>query len=1061
MMQAMKKFISTLFVLFACISALYAQQTVKGTVKDSKGEPLAGVVVLLQGTTLGASTDVSGAWSLSLPEGKKLTLVFSCIGYKEQTVETAGRAVIDVVMRDDAEQLEEVVIVGYGAMRRSDLTGSLSSVKIDDETAGRSTSIDQLLEGRAAGVQVLSSSSSPDAGVTIRVRGIATFTGNSDPLYVVDGIIVNGASSSIATMSVGSSSNAASETTNGLAGINPQDIASIEILKDASATAIYGSQGSNGVVLITTKSASRDLPVIRFNTGVTVSQTTKRIDVLSFDEYVDYLENYPNNPSANRYLSYIYDNYQDKENRTLKVTPMDWQDYITRTAVGQRYYFSVSGRPHDTAYFFSLGYTHSEGVLKRTDSDNITGRLNLQRNLGKRLSIRFKTSFGYTKSDLVTGQVSGGNVTSRSSLLRSTLRSKPYMYKTPEAEDEDEVQTDSDADLLYGPNRWLTMSTNTSERFRIIPSLQLDWTISNVWSFRSTFGGEVNSEERIKTKAAKISVGNGNMAGIGAGRGTRFNFDNTLTAKKTWKLHTLTATFGQSASKNTYRSESVSGWNLPQTNAEALDINNAESVYSQIDAYTNNQSTLMSLFARGIYNYGERYILTSTVRLDGSSKFQGRNRWGVFPSMAFAWRLTSEPWFHVPAVSNAKLRLGWGQVGNQAISNYQTSRTFGTTILGSHFNSSGKDVVTYQSNIDNPDLKWETSDQLNAGIDLSLWRGRLTFTADIYRKDTWDLLQSKSTAISTGIGSMYVNDGTIRNTGLEFSLDAVPVKRGSLEWSIGGNISFNRNTILSVGETGDSGMLFIDPDKPAKQTSYFFGSTMQTSGDTSPLNIFIEGESMGLFYGYLTDGIVQNGEVGLGFAEGETRAPGNIKYRDLNGNGYIDVGDRTIIGDPLPLFTYGFNTSLSFKGFTLSASFSGAYDFDIFNMNNVQDYSTDYSKNVRKVAVVNAWSETNPSDKWPALGYSDYYFSDRFVEDGSYLRLSDVTLSWAVPVKKNFKYVKGLTLSLSLGNLFVWSDYSGYSPFSNPFGASVQRIGVDLNSAPYPQSCSFDAKFTF
>ena len=1058
----MKKTLTILCFFLAGILSAAGQQLVRGTVKDAKGEPIAGAVVMLQGNAAtGTSTDNNGAWSLQLPAGKGQKLTFTCISYKEQTVEVNGRAVIDVILRDDAEQLEEVVVVGYGAMRRSDLTGSVTSVKIDSETAAKSSSLDQMLEGRAAGVQVLSSSSSPDAGVTLRVRGIATFTGNSDPLYVVDGVIVNGAAQSITTMSVGSSSNASAESTNGLAGINPQDIASIEILKDASATAIYGSQGSNGVVLITTKSASRDMPVIRFNTGTTLSRATRRIDVLSFDEYVEYLENYPDNPSAQAYLSQIFDNYTDRDNRTLKVTPTDWQDYITRTAVGQRYYLSVSGRPRNTNYFFSVGYTHSEGVLKRTNSDNITGNLNLQRNLARDLSVRFKTSFGYTRSDLVTGQVSGGNVTSRSSLLRSTLRSKPFMFKNPEAEDEDETRTDSDADLLYGPNRWLLMSTNTSERFRIIPSLQLDYKINSWISFRSTFGGEVNAEERIKTKGGKISVGNGNLAGVGSGRGTRFNFDNTFTGKKSWNRHTLTATVGQTASKTTYRSESISGWNLPQEHAGILDINNAQSIYSQIDAYSNNQSTLMSFFARGIYNFADRYILTSTVRFDGSSKFQGANKWGVFPSMAFAWRVTSEPWFHFPVVSNAKLRLGWGLVGNQAISNYQTSRTFATSMLGSHFNDSGKEVITYQSNIDNPNLKWETSNQLNAGLDLSLWRGRFTLTADAYRKDTWDLLQSKNTAISTGIGSMYVNDGTIRNDGLELSFDAVPVKRGSLEWSVGANISFNRNKIMSVGETGDSGMLFLDPDQPARQVSYFFGSTMQTSGDTSPLNIFVEGESMGLFYGYLTDGVVQTGELGMGFAEGEVREPGSLKYRDLNGNGYIDVGDRTIIGNPLPKFTYGFNTSFSWHGFTLSAAFSGAYRFDIFNMNNTQDYATDYTKNVRKVAVKNAWSPTHPSNKWPGIGKVDYYFSDRFVEDGSYLRLSDLSLSWAVPVSKQSKVLRGLTLSLALGNLFVWTRYSGYSPFSNPFGANVHRMGVDLNSAPYPQSFSFDAKFTF
>ena len=1059
MMSVMKKI---LFVFcFALIGIVSVAQniSVKGTVKDVKGDPLVGVAVMLEGnTTVGTVTDVDGKYQLSIPSAKNQNLVFTSIGYKEKKVAVAGKAVVDVELEEDTTMLEETVVVGYGAMRRSDITGALTSVKIDDETAAKSNSIDQMLEGRAAGVQVLSSSSSPDAGVTIRVRGIASFSGNTDPLYVVDGVIVDGAAQSVTTMSVGSFTNAV-EQTNGLAGINPQDIASIEILKDASATAIYGSQGANGVVLITTKSASRDVPVIRFNAGVTVSVPGSRVDMMNFDEYVDYLSIHPD-LAAQSALKNIY---TDPENRQgLKVTPVDWQDYVSRTAVGQRYYLSISGRPKQTSYFFSLGYTHSEGVIKRTNSDNITASLNLQKDITRNLTVRFKTNFGFTKSDLVTGSVSGGNVTSRSSVLRSALRAKPLVYRDPNSAIEDETMTDTDSEMMYGPDRLLAGTNNTSERYRVIPSLSLDWKITTWLTFKSALGGELNTEERIKTREERISVGNGNIAGIGDGKGAKFNFDNTLTAKKSWKKHNLTFTLGQSSSMNTYSSESVTGWNLPQKYAYEQDINNAISDYSQIDAYTRSRSTLLSFFARGIYNYGDRYILTATARYDGSSKFQGKNKWGFFPSLAFAWRLTGEPWFNVPVISNAKLRLGWGQVGNQAISNYQTTRTFASGMLGSHINDSGKEAITYQSNLNNPDLKWETSDQLNLGLDLSLWRGRLTLTADAYSKKTRDLLQSKNVAISTGIASMYVNDGVIRNDGLEITVEGVPVKRGSLEWILGGNISFNRNTVVSIGSTGDRGMLFLDPSRPAKDCSYFYGSAMQTSGDTNPLNIFIEGQPMGLFYGYKTDGIVQADETDVpGFSEGAYLSPGQIKYKDLNGNGYIDVGDRTIIGNPLPLFTYGFNTSLSYRGFTLAVAFSGAYGFDIFNMNNIQDYETSYQKNVRREAVKNAWSPTNPSNEWPAIGEIDTRFSDRYVEDGSYLRLSDLSLGYNVPLSKKSKVLHGLNISVAAGNLLVWTKYSGYSPFSNSFGSNVKRMGVDLNSAPYPKSVSLDLKFTF
>ena len=1055
----MKRFFALIFVSLLWFAGYSQAISVEGTVKDTDGAPVAGVVVMVQGSSSNAAvSDAKGHYRINVPSGES-SLLFNCLGFKDKVVPVAKRAVIDVEMENEAQSLDEVVVVGYGAMRRSDLTGSVTSVKINEENASKSSSLDQMLEGRAAGVQVLADNSSPDAGVTIRVRGIASFSGNTDPLYVVDGIIVNGASQSITTMSVGSSSNA-TESTNGLSGINPQDIASIEILKDASATAIYGSQGSNGVVLITTKSASRDIPVVRFNSGVTVSRATRKIPLLNYDEFVDYLANYPDNTAAVAYLSNMY---EDPATRSgIKVTPMDWQDYIMRTGVSQRYYLSVSGRPKDTNYFFSIGYYHSEGVLKRTQSDNVSGRLNLEKRYGRNIKLTFKTSFGYTKSDMVTGAVSGGNVTSRSSLIRTAMRSKPFMFKSPDAAEEDESQTDADSELMYGPNRWLKGSSNTSERIRIIPSGSFEWRFLPWLTFRSTAGGEVAVQERVKTKAEKISVGNGNLAGIGEDRTVLYNLDNLLIASKKVKKHSISMTLGQSASRNMYSVESVSGWNLPQTNAREKDINNALPQYSQLDSWYRSQSSLLSFFGRGIYSYSDRYVLTATLRFDGSSKFQGSNKWGVFPSLAFAWRIASEPWFKVPVISNAKLRLGWGQVGNQAISNYQTRRTFATSVLGSHFDNSFKEIVLAASNLANPYLKWETSNQINAGLDLSLWKGRFTITADIYRKDTWDLLQSKNVALSTAIGSMYVNDGTIRNEGLELSIDTVPYKKGSMEWTLGGNISFNRNKIVSVGAGGDSGVLYLEPGKDPVKVNYFYGSTLQTSGDTNPLNIFVEGQPMGLFYGYLTDGIVQLGEQAPGFSEGEVSEPGSLKYRDLNGNGYIDVGDRTIIGNPLPDFTYGFNTSFSFRGVTLALTFSGAYGFYIFNMNNIQDYATNYTKNVRREAVVNAWSETNPSNKWPKIGVVDNHFSDRFVEDGSYLRLSDVTLSYAVPLKKEkVKFLKALNLSAGVGNALVLTHYSGFSPFANSFGANVKRMGVDLNSAPYPLSFNFDVKFTF
>lgn len=1053
----MKRIIAFISFLAMTTVAIAQGQTIKGVVRDSKGEPVIGAAVMPESNkTVGVITDEKGAYTISIPGGDGQKLVFACYGYQELTVPVNRRAIIDVVMEDDLEQLDEAVVVGYGAMRRSDLTGSVASVKIDEDNAIRSSTLDQLLEGRAAGVQVLSNSGSPDAAVTIRIRGISTFTGASDPLYVVDGTVISGSAQEVGTMTIGSAANA-NDSSNGLTGINPQDIASIEILKDASATAIFGSRGANGVVLITTKQAQRDIPVIRFNFGLTVSQRMNKIEMLGYDEWVDMLvEGYNDTSYYNTY-------YSDPDTRQIRTREaVDWQDYVNRTSVSQRYFLSVAGRPKGYNYLFSLGYNRTEGIVKSTDSDNISARLNLKKDISKSFRMGFNAALGYTYANIQTGSVLSGNNTTRSSLFRSVLRSRPMILTTKE-EDDDEDAVSTVDDISYSPMRFLNNSTNISERFRVIPSLFAEYDILDWLQFKSTLGGDVQTNDRSKSRTAILSAGNGNIAGVGAGQRWNINWDNTLTANRQWRGHSLNLTLGQSMSRNVSSAQSISGSYLLQTNARELALNTADENHTNYESFYISESSLMSFFGRGIYNYKDRYVLTSTLRFDGSSKFQGRNKWGIFPSFAFAWRLVKEPWFHIPAVSNAKLRLGWGRVGNQAIGSYQTRNTFSAGSRGNHFSESETEAVFYPSNIANPDLKWESSDQVNTGLDLSLWKGRFTLTVDAYVKDTKDLLQNKILPFSSGFSTMSVNDGTIRNSGLEFTLDTTPLKIGKFEWALGGNISFNRNKILDVGASGDDGELYMSKHaaSPVK-CKYFYGSPLQSVGDLNPINIFIEGQSMGLFYGYATDGIVQEGETGV-WTDGMTKGPGDYKYVDMDGDGLLTPADRTVIGNPMPLFSYGFNTSFSWKRLSLSADFSGVYGNDLYNLNNVQDFELSIAHNARADRYRGAWRADAPSNKFPAVKIvqHDTLLSDVYVEDGSYFRISNISLSYALPIKKTSKVLHGLAFTLSVGNVYVWTRYSGFSPMNNPFGSSVTRMGVDLNSGAVPRTYNFDIKFTF
>lgn len=1055
----MKKILLFIFCVFGFCFYLNAEiRTISGTVKDSKGEPIVGAVIMEEGAqNVATVTGPDGRFSLHADFVTGSTLVCSCISFKESKFTIGKASDYTIVLEEDAELLDEVIVVGYGAMRRSDLTGSVTSIKVDEDDAARSTTLDQMLEGRAAGMQVLSTGGSPDAGINIRIRGLSSF-GDSEPLYVVDGIVMNCASEELTTID-----NSASPT-NGLSGINPQDIASIEILKDASATAIYGSLGANGVVLITTKRGERDKPQINLNAGVTVSQALKKMDVLSFDEYLQFLEEYPSKLSSSM-LSQMFDGYVDPQNRgTLKVTPMDWQDYTLRTSVSQRYFLSISGNPKSINYMFSLGYDKNDGIVKTSTSENYSMRLNLEKKLAKKLTIGLKNNFAYTKSNLLNGASNGAATGSSSSVLRSMICSRPFAYKNPA--DEDESPVDGDDELRYGPSRWLTEVKNLSERFRITPSIFLNWNIIKPLTFKSTFGGDFRSETRTQTKTYKLSPTDGNQVGVGKATNIRYNWDNLLTYDFKSQYHKFSVTLGQSYSKWIRAEEYVYGKHLAQPKAEAYAINTADPSYSSMN-YSETLNSLMSVFARGVYNYRDRYVLTATYRFDGSSKFQGKNKWSQFPSFAFAWRPVNEEWFKVPVISNMKLRGGWGRVGNQAISNYQTQNVYDfTTSIGNWMSTSGVQMGVKPGNISNPDLKWETSEQFNVGLDISFWKGRLAATVDAYYKTTKDLLQAKNVALSTGFNTIYVNDGSINNKGIEFSLNTTPVKTKFFELNISGNMSFNRNTITGIGESGDSGMIYLSEGN-LQQVNYWNGDKLQNSGYTNALNIFIEGQPMGLFYGFKTDGIIQEGETGPGFAKGETRGPGYIKYVDLDGNGYIDLNDRTIIGNPLPKFTYGFRINASFDNFTLKASFSGAYGFDIYNFSNMSDYMTDMTEhNIMKVAWTNAWTPENKSNSFPGVAKTstteDGRFSDRYVEDGSYLRLSNIALTYDLPINaKKSKVFKRVAFTLSCDNPFIVTSYSGWSPYYNSFGGNVRRMGVDSNAYPPARSYNFDVKFTF
>lgn len=966
--------------------------------------------------------------------------------------------VLAEIYAEKQDTLEEIVVVGYGAMRKSDLTGAVTSIRVEDDEAARSTSLDQLMQGKAAGVQIVRNGGAPDGGISVRIRGLSSFNGSSEPLYVVDGVLLNTSQGGETLLSRGADNGSSDEAMNGLLGLSPSDIQSIEVLKDASATAIYGALGANGVVLITTKTGRKERPTIRFTAGVDVSMPSKRIDVLSFDEYVQYLED----TGSTGYLNEIY---EDPANHAgLKVRPVDWQKEAMRTAVSQRYNFAIYGKPKNLSYAFSLSFNDMRGVIKQTGVRQYIGRLNLDWTLHPKVKIGTRFNMAHIHSDM-TQSTGGGRMSSATSLARSMLSYRPYFADYDL--DDSQIYDDGDEDVKSSPYRWLdkTHFSNDRKDYRITPNLYVEAKLANWVTFKSSAGLDYRNSERRKFKSSAINTtSTGSSGAIGTYEYFNWNWDNMFMMNGKWKGHSLSGTVGTTLYSRFVGTQTIEGWNIDQFKGGLDCINYAP---NRRESYTEAKSTTLSFLARGIYNYKDRYVLTATFRADGSSKFIGKNRWGFFPSFAFAWRISQEPWFHSSWISSMKLRAGWGRVGDQSIADYQTTSTYTISAISAHDpgNISETSVTVTPSNLANPHLRWETTEQVNGGVDLSLWNGRLSITADGYMKTTFDLLQSKEIPASSGMTSYYVNEGKIRNSGFELTVEAVPVKTADLEWVIGGNLTLNRNKIVSVSKTADRKSIWISTTEQREVVCFEGAQIGNSAYCAQTANIFMEGYEMGLFYGYKVKRIVPEGETGTPISNGGLpREPGSLDYYDLNGNGYIDEGDRTIIGNPNPKLIYGFNTSLRYKGLTFSMAFSGSHGNDLFNFNSSVETATNITRhNVLRSAYYDAWSPENPGAAYPAINRienSDFKkFSSMYVEDGSYLRISNISLSYLIALRK--KAIRNITLTGSVANAYVFTKYTGWDPDVNTYGTNVKKMGIDGGSYPSCRTFSFDIRLTF
>jgi TonB-linked SusC/RagA family outer membrane protein len=1033
------------YLLFSCfISAqAIAQTKVSGTVTDTSGETLVGVSVSVKNTKTVTGTNNQGKFQITLPVGAK-TLVFKYIGFHDQEVTVTNNTDLKVILKSNVSNLDEVVVIGYGSTTRRELTGSVASVKMVDLQKAPVKSFDEALAGRVAGVQVTSSEGKPGSSIDIVIRGTNSITQNNSPLFVVDDMIFEDPNGS-GTSSV-----------NPVNTIDPNDIESIDILKDAVATAIYGARGANGVVIITTKKGKLGKPVISYDGYYGVQENNKRMELLNGYDFVKLMNEIDPVRTKSLYLKnglLTLDSYKD-------VQGINWEDQIMQTAAMQNHYLSVAGGTETTKYNVSFSNLNQEGIIINSGFNRTQGRFSLDQTITKKLKFGLNANFAKTKT--YGTSTSAATYSNSLNLLYSVWAYRP-------------VTANDDLDLLTSG-----FDDETSGDFRFNPILTTKDELRETYG--STFNGSAYAEYSI-LPSLKLRVSGSynqgvrdveNFNGPNSRTGATGNYlvsggkifynsnswlnSNTLTYIKRFnKKHLVNAMLGLSFEEskgNVYGGYSVL---LPNANLglDGADQGTPNTIYSSSSNYSQ-----VSSFFRLIYTYNDKYSFTASQRADGSSRFTD-NPWGFFPALGLTWQLGKEDFIkNIKAISSAKVRTSFGKTGNNQIGNYSTYASIDMSTTSGYTFGGVENKGVYLGNMGNAGLKWETTDQYDLGFDLGLFNERLTFGFDAYYKKTHDLLLNAELPASTGFSAAYKNIGSVRNRGLEFTLSGDVVKNKNFNWNSSINISFNRNKVLGLTE-----------NQTYRTSAVFWGSQW----DNETPYIAQVGSPIALMYGYIYDGTYKYEDfdkVGSVYtlknnitANGETRAnvkPGDAKYKDLNGDLLINESDRVIIGNPTPKHTGGFVNNFSYKGFDLSVFMQWSYGNDIINANRlILESGGSYNTN-QFASYANRWTPENPTSDIPqVLGSTKNAYSTRIIEDGSFLRLKTVSLGYTVKpewIKNTF--VKSLRAYATAQNLHTWSNYSGYDAEVS-VKSSALTPGFDYSAYPRAKTFVFGLKATF
>lgn len=1039
--------------------------TVTGRVIDESGTPLIAVTVFEDGNTSnGTMTDIDGNYSLNVSSAKA-SIVFSCLGFAE-VKETVGlRKTINVTLAEEKLSIDaaEVVSVGYGSVARRDLTGSVSKVDMGDIMKAPVVNFDQALTGKVAGVVVTTSDGALGSEANITIRGNNSLTQSSSPLYIIDGFPTE---SSMAT------------------SLNSADIESIDILKDASATAIYGARGANGVIVITTKQGTEGKPKVNFSSSWTVSHIANKAELMNGFEFVE-LQNeiYTLTGNTNAYTKpspedealgikeYSLEAYRDKSRWN------DWQDEIYRTSLSQNYNISLSGGSKEAGnrYNASFSVVDQDGIIVKSNFQRYQGKINFTQKLGKKVNVDLIANY----SRAVTNGVTPTNAQQSSSatgwLIYSVWGYRPVKPMSKWNEEGDMVDEMLDADVANSNDYRFNPAMTVRNEYRktIVDYLNatagLTWNIIDDLKLKITGGYTLNKRRREEFNGTQTYTGYpGSPSGKGINGGIYWNDkrtwlnENTLTYTKRFnRKHNFQFLLGFTMQGETF---DYKGTSVTQMTTESLGLNGLHTGSYQTVTPWQYDWTMMSGFFRVNYNFKYKYYLTASFRADGSSKFPKHNRWGYFPSTALSWNINREDWLKdVTWVSNAKLRASWGQTGNNRTTTpydyYSQIETLPGNMNSFDYVFNGQIVSGYYpSNMSNEKLKWETTDQWNVGLDFSVFESRIKLTADWYLKNTRDLLLQATIPASSGYTSAMLNIGSMQNQGFELTLDLVPVQKRNFTWNMNFNIAMNRNKVTALTNDQYSLMRSVSWDQQFNSQYPYITQV---------------GKPSGMMYGFIYEGTYKPDEFNNGTALkdgipymtsiGQDKVrPGDPKYRDINHDGIIDDNDRTVIGCGQPLHTGGFGNTFNFYGFDLNIFFSWSYGNDVINANRLFFENGTKAQTNQLKSYVNRWTEKNPTSDIPRVQANGMYvYSSRVVEDASFLRLRNVTLGYTLPRTALRKmHFDTMRVYISGENLWTLTGYSGPDPEVSTRN-SVLTPGFDWSAYPRAMGVTAGLSFTF